>query len=161
MQLLVQGDSLVALAPHATLGGSQLQLSTLWGLNFSLALEAAGVERIEPLHIPGVLNIAPDYLSRPSKWSAQQLPSELEGIKVEEPARRSADFYTLPSPAADPSLWGAEDVAAVGSAAWEHILWDPMAPPEKLCAVRKGGKEGVFNFLSVFVSSRVFLFLFG
>ena len=120
LQLLVQGDSLVALALTQRLGASSPALNFV-GAELSLALEAAGVERIEPLHIPGVLNIAPDYLSRPSKWSAQQLPTELEGIKVEEPTRRSADFYTLPSPAADPSLWGAEDVAAVGSAAWEHI----------------------------------------
>ena len=119
-QLLVQGDSLVALALTQRLAASSASLNFL-GAELSLALEMSGVERIEPLHIPGVLNTAPDYLSRPSKWSASPLPQELQGLKVETPQDRSAGFYSLPCPGAEPGLWGAEDVATVGSAAWEHI----------------------------------------
>ena len=65
-QLLVQGDSLIALALTQRLAASTPSLNFV-GAELSLALEMSGVERIEPLHIPGVLNIAPDYLSRPSK----------------------------------------------------------------------------------------------
>ena len=73
------------------------------------------------MHIPGSANIAPDFLSRPSKWKTVSMPPELHGINVETPEVRVADFYRLPGPTEAPTMWGVGSVAAAGAATWDCL----------------------------------------
>ena len=119
VKLVIQSDSLVALALSQRMAASTPTLNYL-GAELALAIEEAGIERLEPVHIPGSANIAPDFLSRPSKWSHISMPKELHGINVETPEIRTAEFYRLPGPTEEPSMWGTGLVAA-GAAAWDNL----------------------------------------
>ena len=93
VKLVIQSDSLVALALTQRMASSTPTLNYL-GAELSLAIEEAGIERLEPVHIPGSANVAPDFLSRPSKWATVSMPTELHGVNIETPEVRVEDFYT-------------------------------------------------------------------
>ena len=119
VHLVVQSDSVTALALSQKLSASSAALNFI-AAEMSLLLEELGIEKVTPIHIPGVANKAADFLSRPSQWDKVRLPKELEGVEIATPAGRNEFFYKLPSPAAAPDLWG---VAAEGSALWEAVSW--------------------------------------
>ena len=119
VKLVVQSDSLVALALTQRMAASTPTLNYL-GAELALAIEEAGIERLEPVHIPSA-NVAPDFLSRPSKWAHISMPAELHGVNVETPEIRTAEFYRLPGPTEEPSMWGSGLVAAAGAAAWDNL----------------------------------------
>ena len=117
VHLVVQSDSVTALALSQKLSASSAALNFI-AAEMSLLLEELAIEKVTPVHIPGVANKAADFLSRPSQWDKVRLPKELEGVEIATPAGRNEFFYKLPSPAAAPDLWG---VAAEGSALWEAV----------------------------------------
>lgn len=103
VELKVQSDSMVALAVTQRLANATSTLNFL-GAEIAVQCEVAGIENLKASHIPGVANVAADWLSRQDKGS--DMPPELNGVPIirdEEP--RVADFYHLPTPAGAPGLW--------------------------------------------------------
>ena len=120
IKIIFQSDSVVALALSQKLSASSATLNFL-GAEIALTLEAADVERLEGLHIPGVANTEPDWLSRPEKWGKVAKPASLQDLKIETPIVRAAEYYHLASPTKDPTMWGAGSESLVGTAAWDSI----------------------------------------
>ena len=106
VELTLQSDSVTALAMIHNKSASTPALNML-GASIGILLERHQVEHVKLQHVPGVANVVPDYLSRPSTWATKALPSALEGIKVASCKARGADFYPLPTPGRKPELWGA------------------------------------------------------
>ena len=96
----MQSDSTAALAV------SQKQALNILGAELGLCLEEAAIEGLRAIHIPGKANLEPDYLSRPSSWKSNKLPTGLEGLEIKTESGPVADFYRLPTPKDAPSLWG-------------------------------------------------------
>ena len=92
LTLQVQSDSLVALAMTQKFGNSTPALTFL-GAEWAIACEMANVEYMKATRIPGSANTTADYLSRPSKQKSAQLPRELEGVPIQQPASRAAKYY--------------------------------------------------------------------
>jgi hypothetical protein len=90
--LQVQSDSLVALAMTQKFGNSTPALTFLRA-EWAIACEMANVEYMKATRIPGLANTTADYLSRPSKQKSAQLPRELEGVPIQQPASRAAKYY--------------------------------------------------------------------
>lgn len=115
--LHIQSDSLVALALTQSLANSTPGLNFI-GAELAIACEAAGIEDLKATHIPGAANTTADCLSRPTEQRTMPLPSQLEGIPVQNTAPRGRGFYALPTPGEAPSLW-ASDLAA--ESAWATL----------------------------------------
>ena len=120
VRVVFQSDSVVALALSQKLSASTATLNFL-GAEIALCLEEGDVEKLEGIHIPGVANTEPDWLSRPEKWSKVAKPPLLQDLKVEVPLSRPAEYYHLPSPTKDPTMWGAGSDSVVGTGAWDSI----------------------------------------
>ena len=120
VRVVFQSDSVVALALSQRLSASSATLNFL-GAEIALCLEEGDIEKLEGIHIPGVANTEPDWLSRPEKWNKVAKPPLLQDLKVENPRPRPAEYYHLPSPAKDPTMWGAGSESLVGTAAWDSI----------------------------------------
>ena len=118
VRLVVQSDSIVTLALSQKLSSSTPSLNFL-GAELALALEQTGVERLDPLHIPGSANKEADYLSRPGKWQDSEKPYNLKDVKVKQAGPRLANFYHLPTLAVDPSMWGASETTSL--MAWDYV----------------------------------------
>jgi len=118
-----QSDSMVALALSQRLAASTPTLNWL-GAEMSLALEEAGIEVFRSVHIPGKANVEADHLSRPSSWSKVKLPPALEPLaaSIETPAVRDKDYYHLPGPTTDASLWGAAATSTGSCGTWESVI---------------------------------------
>eukprot|EP00435_Cladocopium_sp_Y103_P027534 s576_g6.t2 len=117
VQLVIESDSLIALATSQRLSGSDPALNFL-GAEISIACESAGIESLVARHIPGTANVSADYLSRPSKWATTPKPADLKDIPFTAVPAREASFYRLPTPRQDPGLW-MSNVAA--SNAWASL----------------------------------------
>ena len=89
LTLQVQSDSLVALAMTQKFGNPTPALNFLGAEWAIIACEMANVEYMKATHIPGSANTTADYLSRPSKQKSAQLPRELEGVPIQQPASRA------------------------------------------------------------------------
>lgn len=105
LTLTVQSDSITALAVTKRLSAKSPGLNFI-GAELSLLLEEIGVQGIQQRYIPGRLNKAADYLSRPSTWAEESLPEALRGVKVIPVGARASDFYRLPTPGDQPAMWG-------------------------------------------------------
>eukprot|EP00435_Cladocopium_sp_Y103_P027802 s143_g6.t2 len=117
VQLVVESDSLIALATSQRLAGSDPALNFL-GAEISIACEGAGIENLVARHIPGTANVSADYLSRPSKWATAPKPPDLKDVPFTAVPAREASFYRLPTPKQNPGLW-MSNVAA--SNAWASL----------------------------------------
>ena len=116
VDLTFQADSITALAVlHKKSAGSPT-LNFL-GATLSIFLERFRIEQIMLQHVPGVANKVADYLSRPSSWSTESLPSELHGIEISTGPSRHSGFYPLPTPGEAPDLWGAASMEE-GTSPW-------------------------------------------
>ena len=114
--LVVQSDSIVALTLLEKKANSSVALNFL-GACLSIALEEASVERVKTMHIPGTANTEADWLSRPSKWSTEDIPARLRNVSIAKLEGRDPDFWDLPTPGKQPDLWGATEEAVV------HSVW--------------------------------------
>ena len=122
VKFTVQADSIAALALTQKLAArSSSPAMNFIGAELGISLEEMVVQEVIPLHIPGKANIQPDYLSRPSKWKEERMPAGLHGVEIDPVSGRSAEFYRLPSPMVEPSLWGVKGSAAGISAVWEAM----------------------------------------
>ena len=94
------------------------------GAEMSIGLEEAGVEIFRSVHIPGKANVEADYLSRPSLWSKVSLPKALEPLasSIEIPTARDSDYYHLPGPTVDSSLWGAAATSTGSCGTWDSVI---------------------------------------
>ena len=121
--LEVQSDSIVALALSQRLGASTATLNWI-AAELSLSLEEVGAEALTTKHIVGKANIEADYLSRPSTWPVVKLPPPLEPLAahIETPSVRTDDFYVLPGPSMDPSLWGSGETPSGSASTWESVM---------------------------------------
>lgn len=119
VRLVVQSDSIVTLALSQKLSASSPSLNFL-GAEIALALEQVGVDRMDPLHIPGAANVEADFLSRPSKWEVEEKPKNLKGLKVKQAGPRLANFYHLPTLATDPAMWGVGETTS-SLLAWDYV----------------------------------------
>eukprot|EP00435_Cladocopium_sp_Y103_P052516 s2172_g16.t1 len=117
LTLHVQSDSLVALAMTQKLSNSNPALN-FFGAELAITCEVAGVEHLKATHIPGAANTTADWLSRPSKQRADNTPAELEGIPIQQPAKRGAGYYSLPTPGESPQLWASQSAA---ESAWATL----------------------------------------
>ena len=103
--LNVQSDSMVALAATQRLAHSTPTLNFL-SAELALECERVGIERLSTTHVPGSANIEADYLSRPDKWTAGNLPKELEGLPISKDLpKRDLSYFSLPPPSKEPGLW--------------------------------------------------------
>ena len=122
VKFTVQADSIAALALTQKLAARAASPAMNFiGAELGITLEEMAVQEVIPLHIPGKANIEPDYLSRPSKWKEERMPAGLHGLEIDPVSGRSAEFYRLPSPMVEPSLWGVKGSAAGISAVWEAM----------------------------------------
>ena len=122
IKFTVQADSVAALALTQKLSaGASSSAMNFIGAELGITLEELEVQEIAALHIPGKANVEPDFLSRPSKWKEERMPAGLHGVEIDPVSGRSADFYRLPSPMVEPSLWGQKGSAAGIAAAWEAM----------------------------------------
>ena len=123
LTLDAQSDSMVALALSQRLAASTPTLNW-WGAEMSISLEEAGVEIFRSVHIPGKANIEADYLSRPSLWPKVSLPKPLEPLAaaIEVPAVRDGDYYHIPGPTVDSSLWGAAATSTGSCGTWDSVI---------------------------------------
>ena len=118
----MQADSAAALALTQKLSaGASSPAMNFIGAELGITLEELEVQEITALHIPGKANVGPDFLSRPSKWKEERMPAGLHGVEIDPVSGRSAEFYRLPSPMVEPSLWGQKGSAAGIAAAWEAM----------------------------------------
>ena len=122
--LEVQSDSMVALALSQRLGASTATLNWI-AAELSLSLEEVGVEALVTKHIVGKANVEADYLSRPSTWPVVKLPPPLEPLAahIETPSVRTAEYYVLPGPSMDPSLWGSGETPSGSVSTWDSVMW--------------------------------------
>ena len=122
IKFTVQADSVAALALTQKLSaGASSPAMNFIGAELGITLEELEVQEITALHIPGKANVEPDFLSRPSKWKEERMPAGLHGVEIDPVSGRSAEFYRLPSPMVEPSLWGQKGSAAGIAAAWEAM----------------------------------------
>ena len=93
LTLSVRSDSMVALAVADKLASSAPALNFL-GAELALILERLKVMDVSTMHIPGVLNLMADWLSRPHMRAEK--PETLEKVKM----RAAKEFkFELPTPA--------------------------------------------------------------
>ena len=114
--LVVQSDSVVALTLIEKKANSSVSLNFL-GACLSISLEEASVERVKTMHIPGAANLEADWLSRPSKWSTEPVPTRLRNVNIAKLEGRDPDFWDLPTPGQQPDLWGITEESVV------HSVW--------------------------------------
>ena len=82
IEIAVRSDSTAALAvSHKQAGRSNSPGLNILGAELGLCLEEAAIEGLRAIHIPGQANLEPDYLSRPSSWKSNKLPTGLEGLE--------------------------------------------------------------------------------
>ena len=118
----VQADSIAALALTQKLAaGAASPALNFIGAELGITLEKMAIQEVIPLHIPGKMNVEPDFLSRPSLWKDTAMPTGLHGIEIDPVSGRTAEFYQLPSPMAEPSLWGVKGCAAGISGVWDTL----------------------------------------
>ena len=104
--LSVRSDSSAALAMVGKLSSGKPALNFL-GAELSLLLESLDVQQVQPLHIPGSLNEAADWLSRRfAPGEPKPPPESLALVKWREARARGSGFYQLPTPGARPEWWG-------------------------------------------------------
>ena len=104
--LSVRSDSMVALAVADKLASSAPALNFL-GAELALILERLKVMDVSTMHIPGVLNLMADGLSRPHMRAEK--PETLEKVKM----RAAKEFkFELPTPGEHPGLWGGQPCEA-------------------------------------------------
>ena len=104
--ILMRSDSVVALAVARKLTGSSPALNFM-GAALSSLLEKAQVPKLTTHHLPGVLNVEADWLSRPDKQVTMAKVKALEGVKIRDLQSCSfAKICSLPSPGKHPELWG-------------------------------------------------------
>ncbi|CAL1167184.1 unnamed protein product [Cladocopium goreaui] len=94
--VFVRSDSVVALAMTRKLASSTPALNHLGG-ELAIALEQFNILRLVPQHIPGVMNLEPDWLSRPHD-RAEAMPDNLKKIRVKQLAPVTAEDFALPPP---------------------------------------------------------------
>eukprot|EP00435_Cladocopium_sp_Y103_P023448 s5122_g5.t1 len=102
-KLLIKSDSIVALAIMKKLSSGSPTLNWV-GAELSIELEALQVSEVVAHHLPGQLNKAADWLSRPDTRGA--MPEGLVGVTVRVPNEAWALESSLPAAGVEPSLWG-------------------------------------------------------
>ena len=117
LTLVFQSDSMAALALSQKLRGSGGAMNFL-GCELSILMEDLQIDEIFTTHIPGVANKLCDWLSRPSKWEHESLPSELTELPLDSIGGRPCEWYLMPTPFHRPEMWGVEDHAV---SAWDNI----------------------------------------
>ena len=136
VQLTIQSDSITALALTQRLSNSSPGLNFL-GAELGILLEELEIEKVHPRHIPGMVNTAADYLSRPEKWEATELPVGVQGLKIQATAERDDKFWYLPTPQQEPDLWGKSaslpgSRPVRGGGRMEAIPGDSWQPPRSV-----------------------------
>ena len=118
VSLTVQSDSMIALAATQRLSHSTPALNFL-SAEVALTCEKIGIESLKTTHVPGSANIEADYLSRPDKWTAGSLPTELEGVPIaKDLPKRDESYFVLPPPSKEPGLWAS---SAVANSIWPNL----------------------------------------
>ena len=97
--VFIRSDSVVALAMTRRLSSSTPALNRLGG-ELGIVLEEHNVLRLVPQHIPGVMNLEPDWLSRPHDRA-----ETLKKIKVKQLAPVTSEDFALPPPGAKQQPW--------------------------------------------------------
>eukprot|EP00969_Alexandrium_andersonii_P035623 1560737-Alexandrium_andersonii.AAC.1 len=91
------------------------------GAELALLLEDLNVQQVQPMHIPGALNIAADWLSRRfAPGDPKPPPESLALAKWRECRVRDDKFYHLPTPGARPEWWG-EGERDVSLSSWPAV----------------------------------------
>lgn len=101
--IFIRSDSVVALAMTRQLSSSSPPLNHLGG-ELAIRLEEYGVIRVVTQHIPGVLNVEPDWLSRAHDRDPE-IPANLRKVKIKQLAPICADDFVLQPLGAENSPW--------------------------------------------------------
>jgi hypothetical protein len=121
--LHIRSDSATALALTERLASHTPELNFI-AAELAIELERLDAAELIVSHIPGVWNDTADALSRrfaPSAVTSAWPPSALRDAKEHRVPVRSAAFYRLPSPGAQPSLWGTGAPATTGAELWATV----------------------------------------
>ena len=102
-RLMLQSDSTVALALARKLSSSSPTLNWV-GAEMALQAELLSLQEFVLHHIPGKLNVAADWLSRPSMTS--DLPAELKDVNIKILAEKTLLQPSIAPPGLQPKLWG-------------------------------------------------------
>ena len=101
--IFIRSDSVVALAMTRQLSSSSPPLNHVGG-ELAIRLEEYGVIRVVTQHIPGVLNVEPDWLSRAHDRDPE-IPANLRKVKIKQLAPICADDFVLQPLGAENSPW--------------------------------------------------------
>ena len=101
--VFIRSDSVVALAMTRQLSSSSQALNHLGG-ELAIALEEYNVARLVPQHISGVMNLEPDWLSRPHDRSEDPPPS-LKKIRIKQLPPIKVDDFAIFPPGAKQGAW--------------------------------------------------------
>lgn len=119
VKLSVYSDSVTALAITQRQSGASPALNFL-GAVMGLLLESFRMEEVCLQHLPGTVNKAADWLSRPSTWPTSQKPAEISHLEPKSAKVRTDSFYPLPTPGRAPPR-RLEMVQARGSPGCEKL----------------------------------------
>ena len=119
VELALQSDSITALALTQRLGAFTPALNHLGG-EIGLVMEELCLEKVRPVHVPGAANGLADFLSRPEKIRKLSLPGDLKDVKILTLEPRSDDYFRLPLPKNNPTLWGCSEALP------PHTVWDSL-----------------------------------
>jgi hypothetical protein len=101
--IFIRSDSVVALAMTHQWASSTPQLNHIGG-EIAIRLEEYGVARVVTQHIPGVLNVEPDWLSRSHDRDAE-IPSNLRKVRIKQLAPVTEEDFSLPPAGAKDCPW--------------------------------------------------------
>ena len=104
--VLLKSDSVVALATARKLASSSPTMNCI-GAYLAFFCEMTNIPRIVGHHVPGILNVEADWLSRPTKQSDTPMPGMLQGVKIRR--KEAVDFAAIspcPLPGTHPEMWG-------------------------------------------------------
>ena len=94
---------MVALAMSRKLASSTPALNHLGG-ELAILFEQFHIVKVVPQHVQGVMNLEPDWLSRPHD-RAKEMPDKLKKIRVKQLAPVTAEDFALPPPGAQQHPW--------------------------------------------------------
>ena len=101
--IFIRSDSVVALAMTRQLASSTPQLNHIGG-EIAIRLEEYGIVRVVTQHIPGVLNVEPDWLSRAHDRSPE-IPANLRKVRIKQLAPVTEEDFALPPAGAQNCPW--------------------------------------------------------
>ena len=103
--VLLKSDSVVALATARKLSSGSPTLNCI-GAYLAFFCEMTNIPRIVGHHVPGVLNVEADWLSRPIKQCDEPVPAKLQGVKIRrKEAVNFAAISPFPLPGTHPDMW--------------------------------------------------------